>query len=175
MNYDGEKEKASRKNSTRGITLLLNEEKNQIKERHWNPTSDTNFSNSDAGKVKLETDCLRSKQNGVRGNSLKESLNSISRLGLILNLSYLYFEYIHWTCNFYEQIDNSMNHISILKYTKFSKLKSRLLIKFTLLRVFHCVFSGLKKNITVNCIYMVKTIDQSIEQLLKYQHDFFTS
>lgn len=88
MNYEDEKEKASRKNSTRGITLLLNEEKNQIKERHWNPTSDTNFSNSDAGKVRLETDCLRSKQNGVRGNSLKESLDTISRLGLLLNLSY---------------------------------------------------------------------------------------
>lgn len=79
MNCEGEKEKASRKNSTRGITLLLNEEKNRIKERHRNPISDTNFSNSDAGKVRLETECLRSKQNGVRGNSLKESLDTISR------------------------------------------------------------------------------------------------
>ncbi|XP_052691085.1 putative inhibitor of apoptosis isoform X1 [Crassostrea angulata] len=79
MNYEGEKERASRKNSTRGITLLLNEENNQNKERHRNPTSDTNFSNSEAGKVRLETDCLRSKQNGVRENSLKESLDTISR------------------------------------------------------------------------------------------------
>lgn len=79
MNYEGEKERASRKNSTRGITLLSNERKNQIKERHLNPTCDTNFSNSEAGKVRLETDYLQSKQNGVRRNSLKESLDTISR------------------------------------------------------------------------------------------------
>lgn len=69
MNYESENEKASRKNSIRGITQLLNEGKNQIKERHLNPV------------------------NGVRGNPSKESLNTISRLGLLLNLSYLYYEY----------------------------------------------------------------------------------
>lgn len=93
MNYESENEKASRKNSIRGITQLLNEGKNQIKESHLNPVSDTNFSNTDAGKVRLETDCVQNKQNGVRGNSSKESLNTISRLGLLLNLSYLYYEY----------------------------------------------------------------------------------
>lgn len=114
MNYEGEKERASRKNSTRGITLLLNEENNQNKERHRNPTSDTNFSNSEAGKVRLETGCLRSKQNGVRENSLKESLDTISRY----STCHICIVKLPWTCNFYEQIDKSMNHILILKYTQ---------------------------------------------------------